>query len=383
LRSAAGSWQQKPATQLPTEGWLLPTFPMTPQQLIRPEILALAAYHVADAAGMVKLDAMENPYRLPDDLRARLGQRLAEAEINRYPDPRSPGLKARLRRAFALPESLDVLLGNGSDEIIQILAQAVARPGAVLLAVEPSFVMYRMIAGFCGMQYVGVPLRPDFALDEAALLDAVERHQPALVFLAYPNNPTGNAFERAVLERVIAATPGLVVIDEAYHAFAGGLSFLDAVGRFDNLVLMRTVSKLGLAGLRLGYLVGERKWLAEFDKLRLPYNINCLTQAAAEFALDHVEVLEAQAAALVAERGRVMQALTQLAGVEVFPSQANFLLIRVADAPACFAGLKARGVLIKNLHGGHPLLENCLRVTIGTPQENDAFLAALAAALGA
>jgi histidinol-phosphate aminotransferase len=356
---------------------------MTPQQLIRPEILALAAYHVADAAGMVKLDAMENPYRLPDDLRARLGQRLAEAEINRYPDPRSPGLKARLRQAFALPDSLDVLLGNGSDEIIQILAQAVARPGAVLLAVEPSFVMYRMIAGFCGMQYVGVPLRPDFALDEAALLAAVERHQPALVFLAYPNNPTGNAFERAGLERVIAATPGLVVIDEAYHAFAGGLSFLDAVGRFDNLVLMRTVSKLGLAGLRLGYLVGERKWLAEFDKLRLPYNINCLTQAAAEFALDHVEVLEAQAAALVAERGRVMQALTQLAGVEAFPSQANFLLIRVADAPACFAGLRARGVLIKNLHGGHPLLENCLRVTIGTPQENDAFLAALAAALGA
>jgi histidinol-phosphate aminotransferase len=355
---------------------------MTPEQLIRPEILALSAYHVADATGMVKLDAMENPYRLPDELRAVLGQRLAEAPINRYPDPRSPELKARLRSAFAITDRHDLLLGNGSDEIIQVLAQAVARPGAVLLAVEPSFVMYRMIATFCGLRYVGVPLNADFGLDEAALLAAIEAHRPALVFLAYPNNPTGNAFDRDFMERVIAATPGLVVVDEAYHAFAGGLSFLDAIDRYDNLLLMRTVSKLGLAGLRLGYLVGDARWLGELDKLRLPYNVNCLTQAAAAFALDHIDVLEAQAAAIVAERDRVMQALARLPGVQAFPSQANFLLFRVADAVRCFAGLKARRVLIKNLHGAHPLLENCLRVTIGTPQENDAFLAALAAELG-
>jgi histidinol-phosphate aminotransferase len=356
---------------------------MTPEQLIRPEILALSAYHVADASGLVKLDAMENPYRLPAELQAELGQRLAAAEINRYPDPRSPELKQRLRRAFQLAERHDVLLGNGSDEIIQILAQAVARPGAVLLAVEPSFVMYRMIASFSGMHYVGVPLKADFSLDEAALLEAIERHEPALVFLAYPNNPTGNAFDRPLMERVVAATPGLVVVDEAYHAFTGGLSFLDALDRSDNLLLMRTVSKLGLAGLRLGYLVGSRKWLGELDKLRLPYNVNCLTQVAASFALDHVHVLEQQAAAIVAERGRVAQALAAMPGVAVFPSQANFLLFRVADAPARFVSLKSRGVLIKNLHGAHPLLENCLRVTIGTPQENDAFLAALAADLGA
>ena len=356
---------------------------MTPEQLIRPEIQALSAYHVADATGMVKLDAMENPYRLPAELQAELGRRLAAAEINRYPDPRSPALKAILRAAFAIPERYDVLLGNGSDEIIQILAQAVAKPGAVLLAVEPAFVMYRMIAGFCGLHYVGVPLRADFGLDEAAVLAAIAEHQPALVFLAYPNNPTGNAFDRAGMERIIAAAPGLVVVDEAYHAFAGGLSFLDALDRFDNLLLMRTVSKLGLAGLRLGYLVGDRKWLHELDKLRLPYNINSLTQVAAAFALEHVAALEAQAAAIVVERDRVARVVAGLPGVQVFPSQANFLLFRVADAPDRFAGLKARGVLIKNLHGAHPLLENCLRVTIGTPQENDAFMAALAAALGA
>jgi len=354
-----------------------------PEQIIRADIRALSAYHVADATGMVKLDAMENPYRLPAELRGELGGLLAEAAINRYPDPRAPGLKAALRTAFAIPAEMDILLGNGSDEILQILALAVARPGASVLSVEPSFVMYRMIAQFAGLDYVGVPLRPDFTLDEAALLAAIAQHQPVLTFIAYPNNPTGNAFDRAALERIIQAAPGLVVLDEAYHAFAGGLSFLDALGRYDNLLLMRTVSKLGLAGLRLGYLVGQPAWLQELDKLRLPYNINVLTQIAAEFALRQVAVLEAQAAQIVAERGRLHAALMQQSGVSVFDSQANFLLLRVADAVKVFTGLKARGVLIKNLHGAHPLLDNCLRVTVGAPAENDAFLAALRAELEA
>ena len=351
---------------------------MKPDQLIRPEILALSAYHVADAAGMVKLDAMENPYRLPDGLRGELGALLGDAAINRYPDPQAPGVQRALRAAFGIGPEYDILLGNGSDELIQILAMALARPGATLLAVEPSFVMYRMIAGFAGMRYVGVPLKADFTLDEAAVLEAVEREEPALTFLAYPNNPTGNAFGRAAVERIIAASPGLVVVDEAYHAFAGGLSFLDALARFDNLLLMRTVSKLGLAGLRLGYLVGKPAWIGEFDKVRLPYNVNVLTQVAARYALSHVDVLEAQAATLVGERGSLFQALSALAGVEVFESRANFILFRVSDAPRVFAGLKARGVLIKNLHGGHPLLNHCLRVTVGAPEENEAFLTALA-----
>lgn len=357
-------------------------FPMTPEQLIRPEILALSAYPVADAAGMVKLDAMENPYRLPEGLRGELGAALGEAAVNRYPDPRAPDLKARLRSAFAIPDELGILLGNGSDEIIQILAMALARPDAVLLSVEPSFVMYRMIAGFSGMRYVGVPLKDDFSLDEDALLGAIETHRPALVFLAYPNNPTGNAFDRSTIERVIRATPGVVVVDEAYHAFAGGLSFLGDLGRYENLLLMRTVSKLGLAGLRLGYLVGAPRWLDEFDKLRLPYNINVLTQIAAEMALSQMDTLEAQAARIVAERARLATALTNLPGVKVFPSQANFLLFRTADAAKVFSGLKSRGVLIKNLNGAHPLLANCLRVTVGAPEENEAFFTALRAELG-
>ena len=354
---------------------------VTPDQLIRPEILALSAYHVADATGLVKLDAMENPYRLPDSLRGELGGLLGEAAINRYPDPHAGEVQQALRRAFGIAPDYDILLGNGSDELIQILATALARPGATLLAVEPSFVMYRMIAGFAGLRYVGVPLKPDFSLDEAAVLEALEREEPALVFLAYPNNPTGNAFDRGAVERIIAAAPGLVVVDEAYHAFTGGLSFLDALDRFDNLLLMRTVSKLGLAGLRLGYLVGKPAWIGELDKVRLPYNVNVLTQATARLALSHVDVLEAQAATLVREREQLFQAMSELAGVHVYASSANFLLFRVSDAGRVFAGVKARGVLIKNLHGGHPLLDNCLRVTVGAPDENTAFLTALRAEL--
>ena len=354
---------------------------MTPDQLIRPEILALSAYHVAVASGLVKLDAMENPYRLPEALRGELGALLREAAINRYPDPQAPGVQQALRAAFGIGPEYDILLGNGSDELIQILAMALAKPGATLLAVEPSFVMYRMIAGFAGLRFVGVPLKADFSLDDAAMLEAVEREEPALTFLAYPNNPTGNAFDRDAVERIIAASPGLVVVDEAYHAFAGGLSFLDALARFDNLVLMRTVSKLGLAGLRLGYMVGKPAWIGEFDKVRLPYNVNVLTQVAARYALEHAEVLEAQAATLVGERGKLFQALEALPGVQAFESQANFILFRVARAKKVFAGLKARGVLIKCLDGGHPLLNDCLRVTVGAPEENEAFLTALAAEL--
>jgi histidinol-phosphate aminotransferase len=181
---------------------------MTPDQLIRPEILRLSAYHVADASGMVKLDAMENPYSLPDQLRVELAEQLRNAAINRYPDPRAERVQQALRLAFDIVPEYDILLGNGSDELIQIIASALAKPGATLLAVEPSFVMYRMIAEFTGLRYVGVPLQPDFALDEAAVLDAFEREQPDLVFLAYPNNPTGNAFERAAIERILTAAPG-------------------------------------------------------------------------------------------------------------------------------------------------------------------------------
>ncbi len=354
--------------------------PKTPEAIIRDEIRALTAYPVPDAGGMVKLDAMENPYRLPPELCGVLAERVAGAALNRYPDPAARELKLRLRAAMQIPAAMELVLGNGSDELIQMLALAAARPGAVMLGLEPSFVMFRMIAAFAGMRYVGVPLNADFSIDIAAALAAVEEHQPALIFIAYPNNPTGNLFDAGAIARIIAAAPGMVIVDEAYHAFAGA-SFMPRLAEFPNLLVMRTVSKLGLAGLRLGLLAGHGAWLDHVDKVRLPYNVNVLTQLAAAEVLQYPEVLAAQAAAIRNERTRVLAELRRLPGVEAYASDANFILFRVAKADLIFNGLKQRGVLIKNLQGTHPLLADCLRVTVGTPAEMSQFLSALTAIL--
>jgi histidinol-phosphate aminotransferase len=354
--------------------------PKTPEEIIRDEIRSLKAYHVPDSSGMVKLDAMENPYRLPLALRGRLARLVEEAALNRYPDPAASGLKARLRQALAIPAGMELLLGNGSDELIQMLIMAVARPGAVVLGVEPSFVMFRMITNFAGARYVGVDLRDDFSLHIERVLAAVERERPAVVFIAYPNNPTGNLFDAGLIERIIEAAPGLVVVDEAYHAFADR-SFLPSLARHPNLLVMRTLSKLGLAGIRLGVLAGAERWLAQLDKLRLPYPVSTLTQVVAREVLQHGDVLTEQAGAIKLERNRLLQGLRHLRGVTAYPSDANFILFRINQAERVFDGLKRRGVLIKSLHGSHPLLVDCLRVTVGTPDENAAFLTALTQSL--
>ncbi|MGH8649586.1 MAG: histidinol-phosphate transaminase [Burkholderiales bacterium] len=343
---------------------------------------ALKAYSVPDSTGMVKLDAMENPYPLPPELRGRIARLVEHAALNRYPDPSAPALKARLRRAFGVPDGMEMLLGNGSDELIQMLALAARRPGAAVLGVEPSFVMFRLIATAAGAPYVGVDLRDDYSLDIEKLLGAVERHRPGLIFIAYPNNPTGNLFDAGLIERVIEAAPGLVVIDEAYHGFSGE-SFLPRLAGYPNLLVMRTLSKLGLAGIRLGVLMGAERWIRQLDKLRLPYNVNTLTQLIAAVVLEYGSVLTDQAAAIKLERGRLLGELRRVPGVTAYPSDANFILFRISEAERIFDGLKRRGVLIKSLHGSHRLLADCLRVTVGTPDENTAFLTALTQTLNA
>ena len=329
---------------------------------------------------MVKLDAMENPYRLPPELCSAIAARVAGAAINRYPDPGARELKAQLRAAMQIPADMEIVLGNGSDELMQMLALALAKPGAVMLGLEPSFVMFRMTATFARMRYVGVSLNADFTIDAQKTTAAIEQHQPALIFIAYPNNPSGNLFAADTIARIINAAPGVVVVDEAYHAFAGR-TFMPRLAEFPNLLLMRTVSKLGLAGLRLGLLAGRSAWLRHVDKVRLPYNVNVLTQLVASEVLQHRDVLEAQAAAICAARARVLTELQRLRGVETYVSDANFILFRVAKADQVFSGLKQRGVLIRSLDGTHPLLADCLRVTVGTPDENARFLSALTAIL--
>ncbi|WJW74842.1 histidinol-phosphate transaminase [Thiohalobacter sp. IOR34] len=351
---------------------------------IRPEVRALTAYHVPDPGDAIKLDAMENPYPWPEALVDEWLDVLRRVSLNRYPDPAARRLKAALQEAMGVPEGMELLLGNGSDELIQMLALAVAGPERVILAPEPSFVMYRLIAAVAGLRYVGVPLQADFALDSEAMLAAIASHQPALVFLAYPNNPTGNLFDATAMRAVIEASPGLVVVDEAYAAFARD-SFMEALAEHDNLLVLRTVSKMGLAGLRLGLLAGAPAWLEEIDKTRLPYNINVLTQASAEFALAHRAVLDEQTAAIRRDRESLFQALAALPGLQVYPSEANFILFRTPPgrAAALFEGLRERGILIKYLSGAGGALADCLRVTVGTPEENRAFLDALAGLLAA
>src|SRR5437899_1389370 len=284
---------------------------MTPDKLVRPEVLGMSAYHVADAAGMVKLDAMENPYPLPEPLRRELAQVLARVALNRYPEPNPPRLRELIRRRMAVPAGMEILLGNGSDDLIQVLAMALAREGATMMYPAPTFVVYSMSATFTRMRAVPVALREDFSLDADAFIARMREEQPALVFLAYPNNPTGVLYPQADVLRVIEAAPGLVVLDEAYHVFAGK-TFMGALSKYPNLVVLRTVSKLGLAGIRLGYLAGRPEWIDELNKVRQVYNVNVLTQAAATFVLEHLEVLEGQAAEIRAERAKLHAALSTL-----------------------------------------------------------------------
>ena len=358
------------------------TSPGGPGEWIRPEIQALAPYHVPSSDGLIKLDAMENPYTWPEPVVDEWLESLREVSLNRYPDPASGRLKQRLRRIFGVPEGMEIMLGNGSDELIQMVLLAVAQPGRCVVAPQPAFSMYRMISIFAGMDFHGVPLRADLDLDLDAMLAAIARYRPAAVFIDYPNNPTGRLFERDALVAIVEAAPGFVVIDEAYHAFADA-SFMPMLPRYRNLLILRTLSKMGLAGLRLGVLAGASDWLDQFNKIRLPYNINVLAQASADFALNHQDLFDEQGRAIREDRDRLYEEMSTLSGVTAYPSRANFILFRVPHGQAgpIYQSLLTRGVLIKNLHGAAPLLEDCLRVTVGKPEENRAFLQALGESL--
>ncbi|MCW8963111.1 MAG: histidinol-phosphate transaminase [Gammaproteobacteria bacterium] len=351
---------------------------------VRPAVAGMSAYVVADASGLIKLDAMENPYTLPEELRNDWAGQLRTVEINRYPDPAANSLKALMRDKLALPEQAGLILGNGSDEIIQMLALALGGEGRTFMSLEPAFVMYRMIALMNGMQYVSLDLRSDdFSIDMAATLSLIETQQPAVVFIANPNNPTGNIHTLDELRQIARVVPGVLVIDEAYAPFTD-MTAMPLLQEYPHVLIMRTVSKMGLAGLRLGYLLGGHAWINELDKVRLPYNINVLSQQAAGFALMHREVFDRQAQRIRADRQAMYESLKAIEQIEVWPSEANFLLFRAPEGMGAtiHAALKQQGVLIKSLSGGHPYLQDCLRVTIGTAEENQQFLSALQVSIG-
>ena len=353
------------------------------QATIRQDVKSMHAYAIQDSRGLIKLDAMENPFRLPPELQQQLGERLGRVAINRYPVQSTADVVAALSKFVDLPTGCQLILGNGSDELIDILSVACNKPGATLLAPLPGFVMYQMSAQLRGLNFVGVPLTADFELDESAMLAAIEQHRPALTYIAYPNNPTANLFSDATIDRIVAAVgaqDGLVVFDEAYQPFSSR-TWMPRMAQHPHVLVMRTLSKFGLAGVRLGYLCGHTALIDEIDKVRPPYNISVLNAEATLFALEHADEYARQAALLRQERSRLSAALAATPGVQVFPSDANMVLVRVPDAKRCFDGMKARGVLVKHIAGLHPLLANCLRLTVGAPDENDAMIRALKASL--
>ncbi len=350
--------------------------------VFRQEVMAMSSYHVADATGLIKLDAMENPYEWPDDIKQNWLDALRDCQLNRYPDPEARQLKQTIRQSNHIAEEWGILLGNGSDEIIQLLLMALPT-GASVLSPAPGFVMYKQLSDCLGLHYIGVPLLADsFDLDLPAMLAAIEKHQPSVIFIAYPNNPTGNLFSETAIKDIISAAKGLVIIDEAYAPFADA-SFIDYLGQYPNLMLMRTVSKLGLAGLRLGYLVGGTGIIEQLNKIRLPYNINILTQVSANFALNNGALFDQQTQAICAGRTIMLEQLNALNGIIAYPSRANFILFKTPENRAndIFAAIKQQGVLIKNMNSQGGLLVDCLRVTVGKPDENARFLTALQKAL--
>ena len=350
---------------------------------IRQDVQSMAAYAVQPSEGLIKLDAMENPFPLPEPLQQALGQRLGRVALNRYPGARTDDLVGALTAFAELPPGCALMLGNGSDELIDLLSVACWTPGASILAPVPGFVMYELSARLRGLGFTGVPLTADFQLDEAAMLAAIERDRPALTYIAYPNNPTANLWDDAVIERIVAAVgrqQGFVVFDEAYQPFASR-TWMQRMAEHPHVMVLRTLSKFGLAGVRLGYLSGAAALIDEVDKVRPPYNVSSLNAEAAIFALENAFEFGRQAVVLREQRARLQTELAALDGVTPFPSEANMILVRVPDSTRAFEGMKARGVLVKHIARLHPLLANCLRLTVGTPEQNTRMIDALKASL--
>ena len=346
------------------------------KSLVKKEVAALGAYEIEDSSARIKLDAMESPYLLPDGLRREVAATLADVPVNLYPDPNAKALKAAIGEYFGVsPEKL--VLGNGSDELIAMAISAFGGTPGLVAYPAPTFSMYGIIARALGQQVLEMPLTADFSLDFDLTLKFIMQRKPDILFIANPNNPTGNLFDKDLVRRLIEGFYGIVVVDEAYFSFSGE-TFIDRLDEYPNLIVLRTLSKIGMAGLRVGIMAAGKDVLAEINKVRLPYNLNSLSQRAAEVILRHSGVIDGQVGLITGERERLYGALNSLPGVTAYPSKTNFILFRVPGASRIFEGLKEKGILVRNLDSPGPL-KDCLRVTVGTPEQDEEFLSAMKA----
>jgi len=340
--------------------------------LIREEVLAQQAYPVENALYPVKLDANENPLTISEALRGEFAARLGEIFLNRYPEAGAPRLTSRFAGSFGVSDA-QVIIGNGSDELIHILCSAVARPGAEVMIPTPTFAMYRISPANAGCRVVEVPLDGEFDLDVEAMGVRIKECPPALTFLASPNNPTGNCFSRDRIRAIIESSPGIVVVDEAYHNFYGQ-TFLPLLLQYDNLVILRTLSKIGFAAARVGFLVGSAELVRQLNKVRLPYNLSAFSQAAAGFYLDHEETFLKQAQDIRVWREGLYSELLAIKGIQPRRSDANFIFFSCDfDSDHIYERLLSGGVLVKNFNVPGKI-KNFMRVTVGTPEENGIFV---------
>ena len=347
---------------------------------IRQTIRSLSGYYDVKPDVEVKLDQNENPYDFPDTLKKETFDRARAEPWQRYYEMRPAELVRGLAALADWPEE-GILVGNGSNELLMATLLATAAVGGRMLTVQPSFLLYGRLCQLLGAELVGVPLRDDLTFDVTAIRQAIERTDPALVVLCSPNNPTGSAIDPQDLQTIIDDCRGVVLVDEAYHEFSE-TSCRAVLDRSDNVVLLRTFSKaMSLAGIRVGYLLGPAALVGEISKAKLPFTLNPVSCQAALTALRHQASLREQIGMIIRERGRLLASLGERAGIAAFSSAANFVFLKAAGrGDAVIAGLAERGILVRKLRG-HRLLEDSMRVTVGTPAENERFLAALDAVL--
>ncbi len=340
---------------------------MNLRRLVKKEVSALRAYDAKETPCRIKLDANESPYGFPEALKAAVS-----IDTNRYPDPQAKGLRKLLAKEMGVKQE-NILQGNGSDELIYYL---IATFGGPVLFPVPTFSMYGIISQALGEKKISIPLDEKFDLDTDRMLGAVRKEKPRLIFLSSPNNPTGNCFSTDGILKIVESSRGIVVVDEAYQPFSSEKGFLPLLKDYPNLAIMRTLSKVGLAALRLGFLIAAPEIVEEVNKVRLPFNVNSLSQAVAAEALKDRTRFRSFVQTIVSERKRLQEEMEKIEGVRPFPSEANFILFEVADPDRVSRSLLKKGVLVRNIKDA---VTGCLRVTVGSPEENTAFLKALGA----
>jgi histidinol-phosphate aminotransferase len=338
---------------------------MNISRLVKKEVSLLRAYNAKKIPCRIKLDANESPYGFRGALKA-----VAGLQTNRYPDPEAKMLRGLLAKDLGVNKDT-ILQGNGSDELIYYLITTFGGP---VLYPVPTFSMYGIIAQALGEKNIGIPLDREFDLALEEILSAIKREKPKLIFLSSPNNPTGNCFSAEKILKIIERSKCIVVVDEAYQPFASEKGFLPLLKDYQNLVIMRTLSKIGLAALRTGFLIADRTIIDEVNKVRLPFNVNSLSQAVAIAALKNKKLLNSSVRAIISERKRLLREMEKIKGIRPFPSEANFILFSVNNPDKVYDSLLKRGILVRNITD---VANRCLRVTVGRPAENSAFLGAL------